>query len=809
MKSKILRAVTVILVLFMVSPCSGQKIEEILKTERQYWKGDLSQFDKLLNYYVKGDNYKGELALILGKTRKPEAIPYLIETLRRGEPHTPQAITALEIMKNPAVIPYLIQLIKEDSPYAVNAVRSLGNLKDKRAVPILLRVVEEKRSYHLEAVNALGKIGDKRAIDTIMEYFLEPAESEPDEIRLRVLQEGKDPQKSSVHERIFRVEKNLPPRLEIEDFQIDPVGKVYVDYLLSDTELDTLDIVAEYSQDGGVSWLPATIEGRTRDFTGVIYRNDLVWRADVDSIAISPQTDLIFKITPTDRRNDMTRGVPALLDLNVDANPIGIRNIRTEVTGEIPLVVYYPAITTQQDKKFLFSYSFNNGRNWFPAATFRRTGSGLTTPDSITYMWRSHEDLAGDDFSNVIIRVSSFGDSTIGRTVVSEPFHVDNNEVPEVFITKTKENDFFEISYRIIDPEEDLVTLDIDYSTNEGRSWQRATISGDMSNLSPLKYEGVIEWYSDFDITFRDRDKPVRIRITPSDRDRGAPLISRDLMLNDPYYSKLTKGEDTGDISVRYNFASDDTARPVTQYSLDGGKTWEQASVTGLDIEREANYNKAGINWSMGRDINGYHRRMAAAAHTMDMIGDPDIVPDLLKIVIQRDSPRMSERQRAIEAARLFEKRPQWIIDGLINSLISDDPSVHVTAVQILETVDTPEVNRALQDYYAYWAQENRSEEEEVAMEQEDEYQELVGAAARMKIPTRQQLMNFLYKQGVTKFEAQSYFRDLDFYMGLAKLKEDLDDGRITQKEYDRAALKLLDDIRKRKHQQEREAGWR
>jgi len=806
MKTKFLlqKVIIVLLIVFSGNICSSQSLQELKKAERSYWQGDRSQYNKIMKAFLKGGVNTGEIALILGKMRRPEAIPPLIELIKSDSKFTPQVIIALEMMGNPNVVPYLIQVIKEDNPFAVNAVKALGNLKDKRAVPILMKVIDEQRPYNIEAVEALGKIGDKSAVSLLMEYFLKPAETEPDEILLKVTQEGKDPQKAGTHERYFNVEKNLPPKVEVLNFFMDPVGKVFFEYQLSDTELDTLFITPEYSEDGGLTWKNATIEGKVDNFTGVIYRNNLVWRSEQDSITISSQTNLIFRITPSDQRNNIYRGIPAVMDFTIDSTPLSIKNLTTELSGDIVLTVYYPRIEGGEEKRFYFNYSFNNGRNWFPGTTYRTTPSGLSTPDSLWYIWRSEEDLRGDDFNNIIIRVSSYGDSTIGRHALSNSFHLDNNEPPTVEIANTKENGFFEIAYRIIDAEDDLVDLEVDYSTNAGRSWQRATISGDLKNLSPLNYDGTIYWYSDFDITYKDRDKPVIFRITPIDNDRGLSMVSRELLLNDPFYSKLTKGSETGDISVRYNFAVSDTTTPLTEYSIDGGKTWTRASISDLDINREREFQRAKINWSMGKDINGYHRRMAAAASSMDQIGDENIVPQLLKILTRRFSPKMSERQRAIEAARLFEKRPQWIISGLIKSLISDDPTVHVTAVQILETIDTPEVVGALRDYNAYWNQMTRNEQEESAMKQEDVYQEIVASVARRKVPTRDELMGFLYKQGVTKQEAFQYYRDLDFFVGITKLKEDLDAGRISSSEYDKRILKLLDEIRARKQVEEK-----
>ncbi len=688
---------------------------------------------------------------------------YFIDAIQKNVPYSPQVITAIEMIGNTDVVPYLIQIVKDDKPFAINAVKALGNLKDKRAVPILMKVVKEKRPYDVDAVIALGKIGDKRAIPLLMKHFLIPAEKEPEKVLLKVIQEGKDPQKAGIHERIFDVERNLPPKIEINNFHIDPTGKVYVNYRLDDIELDTLYITPEYSEDGGITWKPATVEGKIEKFTGVIYSNKLVWRSDLDSIDISPQTKLIFRITPSDRKENKYRGIPAFLNLKVDYVPVGIKNIEKEVTGDITIVVYYPEPSGSKEKKFYFNYSFNNGRNWFPATVYKTTPPGLSTPDSLWYIWRSEEDLKGDDFSNILLRVSSYGDATIGRVAISKPFHVDNNQPPSIQILRTRENEFFEIYYKISDPEEDLISLQVDYSTNEGRSWQRATISGDLTNLSPVDYEGVIHWYSDFDVTSVERNKPVKIRIIPKDRDRGIPVISRDLLLNDPFYSKLTKGEETGDISVRYNFALDDTTSPITQYSIDGGKTWENASITDMKIEKAQNFKKAGINWAMGKDINGYHKRMEAVAFSLDYIGDEKIVPQLLKILTKRKSPIMSERQRAIEAARLFEKRPQWIINGLINSLISEDPEVHTTAVQILETIDKPDVKAALKDYYAYWDQIHRDEKEALAMKKENQYQEIIAEAARKRIPSRQELLDFMNRQGITTQEALGYFRDLDY----------------------------------------------
>jgi len=789
----------------IISGCVPGALRELREAEYKYHRGDARQLDRIIALLREDTPVSREAAYALGKLGDLRATQPLVETIEMRKTAARDAVKALGMLHDVRTVPVLIQVIKNDYPEAEDAVAVLGMLRDTRAVPVLLQVVEERRPYFVKAITALGEIGDKRAADLLIESLKRPPVDEPENVQFRVIQKDIRAGEEKLHMLTFGVPDNLPPGAAILERRIEPDGNVVFRYELKDAEYDTLSILPEYSTNGGASWRRASTEGKLAGITESGYRRNLVWLAARDNIPYKPETRLLFRLTPQDRFPRIRRGVPDIRSFNVDSTSIGVRDITREAVQDVPIVYFYPNPVRASVDSFAYQFSTDNGFTWLPA-TVR---SGMTiqdaSADSMRILWSSDIDLPHTDMDNVIFRVSENIHNTLGRFAVSNAFHVDNNAVPAVMFQEFNESDIFNIGYTVHDDEQDTVSLEISYSMDSGRSWRTATLSGDFSNLTPERYSGELRWFADFDIT-ELRNNPLRLRIRPADRDPGQFVDSRDFFLKDADFSKLTRGIASGDVALTYPVAAGDSLPPKGEYSTDGGRTWHVASISDVQKRSFLNRENVTINWNFPHDIATNLQQIEAVGTALDKLEDASVVPALLEISLQKNSPSLLRRQQAVEARRLLEKKPGWIIRGLIASLIYPEPVVRNEALKILQWVDTPEANRAIADYRKFWADLSRDERETGALEKETGQQNYLRSIYSIPVPTEEEVVNFLLQKGMTRTKSEAFLKDLDVIKKRTALKEEFDAGRITYNEYMQKIEELVIEARERREKERQKA---
>ena len=320
----------------------------------------------------------------------------------------------------------------------------------------------------------------------------------------------------------------------------------------------------------------------------------------------------------------------------------------------------------------------------------------------------------------------------------------------------------FNIGYKISDSENDLGSLNVQYSIDEGRTWSQSTISGNLSNMSPENYEGIIRWFSEFDIT-GFRDVPIRLRLRSSDRDAGLFVDSPDFYLKNSEFTKLTQGIGSGVVELSYSIAQSDTSTLQAQYSLDRGRTWKNATLPDISVQNLADRKNVTVNWNIGSDISSYLQRIEAIGRTIEMTQDPSIVPDLIYRARQKASPYREIRQQAVEAIRILEKKPPWVIKGLSNALVHNDPTIRSETLKLVKTISTPEAVTAIADYEKYWRDFNQKERELVSFENELSEQ-LYQHNLRKPIPFDIDAVanNMMHWWGLDRSEAEVFLKDLD-----------------------------------------------
>ncbi len=753
----------------------------------EYIKGNDEKYQEILKAFRKGDEYSGNAAIVLGKLADRRATQDLCNELLRDGSYARESLKALGMILDPRSVPVLIRVVKEDRPYAKEAVEIISKLKDRRAVPTLIQVIRDRRPYYLSAFNALGEINDDRVIPYLLEFLEKPTPEEPPDLRLRVIHSSKD-EPTWKHTRTFQYSgSNIPPRIEIIDYGIDPIGVVWIHYQIFDNDLDSMTIVPEFSIDEGNSWSNAQVEGRTDDISSELYEGELYWRADKENIPYSQQTKLVFKLTPFEKNKAISDGIYDVIAIDVNYDEIDIKDIYIQSRDNITFSVYYPRELAETEDIFNYMYSLNGGKNWIKATAQRLLQTETVTPDTERVVWKSYEDLPAFDSDNVSFLVSLSGGKTFGKWVATAPFHLDNNREPSARMLSINDAELLEIEYQINDLEGDTIALVAEFSQNGGISWEKATISGDISKLIPANYTGILKWYSNFDIPGL-KNKPIRIKLTPYDKDQGNPDETRDFYLKPSYYAKPVSGLSPNDISLKYYNTKSDSTVPNIQFSSNAGASWKNATAKSFPGAAELDRYTNIINWETDEDVVLPRRRIRTFSKILNQLEEPSIVPELLIISRQKNSPNYLERRNALQVIETLNEKPKWVVDGLINSLLDESTIVRDMAQSYLRPIDETRVKEALAAYDNYWNERLRAEKETLASEEESIFYAQEIETLKSYQPTKLELTDFIKRQfkaqDIREDRAEDFMAELELFKIEKLLKARLDNGTITKEEY-------------------------
>ena len=428
-------------------------------------------------------------------------------------------------------------------------------------------------------------------------------------ILVRITPSDLDEGKAGISPPIW-VDNNTPPTITLTTPSGEQTGDVVVDYSIDDMESDPIILICEYSEDGGISWRPAKVEGFTEDIDSTGYLGSIVWLSDAN-LPGTDQLDIKFRITPKD--NDM--GTPGDTEnFHLDNNELPsiiVEDITTEQSGNIS--ISYQLKDPEYDANMIkVDYSADGGFSWQPATVATKTEIDPTRYSGVV-IWTSKTDLPSIDSQDVMVRITPF-DLDEGFPDETNPFHLDNNEQPIARIDPITEevSDDVKIAFSIDDPDNDILSIEAEYSLDGGTTWKPATITGDITNLkSP--YSGDIIWNSGLDVLGVD-SKDVVFKITPSDNDQGKSDISNKFHLDDnsPPVSFVADipDESSGDIKVDYSLQDEenDTLNIEPYFSDDGGSTWKKASVDGITKDISQSSYEGSIVWHSKIDLKGVDR---------------------------------------------------------------------------------------------------------------------------------------------------------------------------------------------------------
>jgi hypothetical protein len=406
----------------------------------------------------------------------------------------------------------------------------------------------------------------------------------------------------------IHVDNSTPPSVVVATPAGEQYGDITIEYTIADDENDVVGIVAEYSEDGGMTWLPATVEGQLDDIYSSAYLGSVVWRSQED-LGGTDQTDIAFRVVPAD--NDVgTAGRTENFHLDNNEIPtISVDTPQGEQAGNVE--ISYQLNDPESDASLIkCEYSTDDGFTWHEATVATTTKIDPTRYTGVV-IWDSKADLGDIDREDVRFRVTPF-DNDEGISDVTGAFHLDNNTAPAVAVPPitVESGGDVEVSFGIEDADASDVSLKVEYSTDRGTRGKEATVAGGVDSLGPGEYGGSVLWNSFADLPGVD-SSDVLLRVTPLDNDAGEGVVVQNVHVdnNDPPRVVLTDiyEEQRGDVTIEYNItdAENDAVNLDFEYSTDGGATWRKPTLE----TRVVNVSPSGYTgtalWRSGQDIKG------------------------------------------------------------------------------------------------------------------------------------------------------------------------------------------------------------
>ncbi|MCH8837866.1 MAG: VCBS repeat-containing protein [Candidatus Marinimicrobia bacterium] len=300
-------------------------------------------------------------------------------------------------------------------------------------------------------------------------------------------------------------------------------GDIIVSFSLDDDEQDTLDLVAEYSRDGGVNWDTCFTCENMNALPPTQYIDSFTWHTSLDTNLWSHDfANVRLRVRPWDGQNF---GAPMVLDsIHIDNN-------------ELPLIVLTPLDGIQTDSVSIvyqladaefdtlslsiFEYRLGSADSlaWLPATIAGGPRSGIDSSQyDSSFVWLSFVDTIG--YHGQVQFRAIPADNDIG-TADTITFQLDNL-LTVVFLESDslvgEQTDSVRIYYTIINPAGNPVDLLVESRNDTSSGWQLdvPTDPPKLTGIDSSNYQDYFVWLSREDFPGFE-GTAARIRVTPSD----------------------------------------------------------------------------------------------------------------------------------------------------------------------------------------------------------------------------------------------------------------------------------------------------
>ena len=382
------------------------------------------------------------------------------------------------------------------------------------------------------------------------------------------------------------VDLNDPPSIALDPIPGEQSANITINYSISDTNMDVIDLVCEYKELNGNIWQPATVLGAINNITD--YDSSLTWFSLYD-LGDEARGYYYFRITPYDNDPGVIGNVLIYID-NEDLPPganVAIAQGEQSDTVDVQLVLISPDI---QPEQLSTEYSTDKGSTWLDATMVNPEEFEDGSLIHSTY-WLSSSDLPEVDRDSMLFRFYYLSEeSGLSANYISNYFSIDNNTPPTVTIAEMfgEYSDTIAFTYDLADIADDTLSLVIDYTIDGGITWNDATVIDPIDNILSSDYSGIFRWNSAFDTEGIDAEELFSFRVTPMDEDFGiASLTSFHLDNNRLPVVMIDsiKQEVSSEVAIDFFFEDpeSDSLDYIYEYSIDSAKTWNTATVTEME----------------------------------------------------------------------------------------------------------------------------------------------------------------------------------------------------------------------------------
>lgn len=409
---------------------------------------------------------------------------------------------------------------------------------------------------------------------------------------------------------LLHIDNNIPPVIRLESpMRIDD-NSYSLRYALQDREGDIVQLQAQYSTNGGETWNLMHLSGSSVEIESWFYGEPVTWNTSEDLGQTSP-AGVNFRI----RASDTDPGPWFRFDgLQVRTECLPTPQIivpSTETAGDVEFGVRLTN-QNQDPMNFIYQYTTDEGNRWHEATL---SGCEQAQAESHDYsiVWNSVEDLPNCDEEKIQLRALPPPGSA-GVSVPSTTFHLDNNKPPYCRIDNPARYDVFRglvpVSFTVVDSEWDEVLLDLQYRIH-GREETWHSASGLMNNtlIDASMYSTTLNWNSSVDLPETARME-VDIRLIAADKDSVfsqeiGPIILSNCNLPElisATVSEMNSSRDNAVISYEVGDADNRSLALDVSFSSDGGKTWQDATLSGTTGGLVPGNYLGSFVWQYGQD---------------------------------------------------------------------------------------------------------------------------------------------------------------------------------------------------------------
>jgi len=439
---------------------------------------------------------------------------------------------------------------------------------------------------------------------------------------------------------IFHVDNNIPPALYLSSSREESDGWYLFQYAVEDPESDIIQIQAQYSLDGQETWINAHLTGSTIEIPSWFYGEPFRWNSN-DDIGDMDIQNIVLRVRAAD--NDPGPW-SVLTDLDLDAEMLPSGQIlvpEREASNRITLGIRL-SDPKGSPLEMQYEYSIDAGQNW-STATVLESSIPVAVTNQFEIIWESGVDLPGFDGNQVKFRAVP-SDLDAGIAVPSSPFHVDNNRYPSITVTSPGSWESFNssvpLSFRISDPEEDEIAVILQYKLEGSSTWIHASGLLNSESFTPSSYVSTAIWNSSEDLPGID-PMELRIRLGAIDGDTAfteaiGPLSidnSRVPAVMQAAVSNLSLETSTATISYELSDPRERTLDLLVTFSMDDGKTWLEATVSGDLYARYSSNYEGEFEWNFELDLSGRSGQVLLKVTPVSgsLLGTPKIIEMALR----------------------------------------------------------------------------------------------------------------------------------------------------------------------------------